>query len=357
MPSTKVNVQSFSPLLRVLQRQIVPWVREGGMENVIVAAPSWRRFQHRDAPLPEAAFVTHQPLKSKRVPVRVKALRSSINSLIDARWPEDGLCSTRVPVLMYVLAGAVAIPLGDYVVHCLPGQAVLMPAGTPRPDGSLLCLDETRMNNDYCSMFSLMPWAGGVECWINHSQRNKSQHSRHSGEHCHVLHALAHLYLETLGEEAVAQNLQAELHCDGLLLGLTAILIREIQQQRAFHPVLLGETSIDPAAQHREQNPIKRARIYINAHLHESLSIDQVAAHSYISRAYFTRQFQQVTGKTFVEYVTECRLERAKVLLANTNWTLQRISNSLGISPGRLRSIFLQYLQQTPGDFRRENKY
>jgi hypothetical protein len=111
-----------SPLLRVLQKQIVPWVREKGMDNVIVAAPSWRKFQQWDDPLPNGVFVTQQPLKSKRVPFKTKVkARGSEQSVINARWPEDGLLSSTTPILCFVLAGAVALPLGDYVAHCSPG--------------------------------------------------------------------------------------------------------------------------------------------------------------------------------------------------------------------------------------------
>ena len=158
-------------------------------------------------------------------------------------------------------------------------------------------------------------------------------------------------------EAAAARAPEYQLHCNGLLSALIAVLIREIHQKRAFQPTSVGEVFLDPAmrAQLEEQNPIKRAEFYIASHLHKPLSIDEVAGHVYMSRAYFTRRFRRVTGKSFVEYVTECRLEKAKVLLVNTNWSPQRISAELGISPGRLRSIFLEYERQTPADFRRQN--
>lgn len=355
MPLPKDNSEPFTSLLHVLRQQIVPWVREKGMDNVIVAAPTWRQFQQRDILLPDGAFVTQQILKSKPVTVKKQRSRGNTTSLINARWPKDGLCSTTVPTLCFVVAGSVALSLGDYAVHCSSGQAVLMPAGTPHPDGTLLCLDETRMNNNYCSMLSLMPWKGGVDCWINHTQHGQHQSHRNPGEHCHVLHPNTSFYLESLAEAATARLPEHQLHCTGLLSALIAILVREIQQQRAFHPVGQGENSVYSAAQTSGQSPIKRAQSYIDSHLHESLTIDRVAGHLYMSRAYFTRQFRQVTGKSFLEYVTQCRLEQAKVLLVNTNWPIEKISVNIGISPKRLRNLFSQYEQQTPTAFRQQN--
>jgi AraC-like DNA-binding protein len=359
MSQTVSSSEKISPLLQVLQQQIVPWAREKGMENVIVAAPSWKKFQQIDAPLPDGAFVTRQPLKSKKTTVKYKIKsRGSTQSLVDAQWMEDGLHSTTAPVLCFVLAGAVALPLGDYVAHCLPGHAILMPAGTPRPAGENLCLDESRANGGYCSMLSFMPWAGGVQCWINHTQIDGHQSQRTPREYCDVLHPQASQYLESLAEEAVARSPEYLLHCNGLLSALIAVLVREIRQKRAFPLTSLGEVILDPAVREKmqQQNSISRAQFYIASHLHESLTIDEVASHVYMSRAYFTRRFRQATGKSFVEYLTESRWEKAKVLLENTNWSLRRIAAEIGISPGRLRDIFLNFELQTPAQFRRANR-
>jgi len=356
MPSIKSSPGTQSPLLRILQKHIAPWVGTKGMDNVIVALPSWKKFQQMDADLPDGAFVTHQPLKSKRMPVRAKRTRGNNISLVNARWPEDGLWSSTAPILCFVLAGPVALPLGDYVVHCLPGHAVLMPAGTPHPDGSLLCLDESRVNNGYCSMLSMIPWAGGMDCWVNHTQNGKHHSHQNPNEHCHVQNTQANLYLETFAREAVAREMEYYLHCSGLLSAIIAILIREIHHQRTLHSMLLhgNPASIEPALQ--DSNLIKRAQAYIDSHLQETLSIDIVASHVYMSRAYFTHRFRQETHMSFVEYVTASRLEKAKVLLQNSLWPIREIAASVGISPGRLRTIFLEHEAQTPADFRRKNR-
>jgi AraC-like DNA-binding protein len=233
---------------------------------------------------------------------------------------------------------------------------VLQPAGTPHPDGSgrHLCLDQSRMNNDYCSMLSFSPWVGGVQCWMNHTVKSQHITYRNPGEHCHVLHPMAYRYLNDLEKEAVECQPQYEVHCNGLLMALMAVLVREIQQMHAFSSY---ETGLAPHRLIQDNNLISHAQTYIDDHLHEPLSIDQVAAYVYMSRAYFTRQFRLATGKTFMEYVTECRLEKAKVLLRNTTWSLEMVGASVGISPEQLRRIFLRHEQQTPAGFRRQNGF
>jgi AraC-like DNA-binding protein len=326
------------------------------MKNTIIAQSSWKNFQRADDPLPEGVYVTRQELKSKKVPVKQKSRRGNM-SLINARWAEDGLWSTSVPVLMFVVGGKVALPLGDYVVHCQPGHAVLMPPGTPRPDGSLSCA-ELHPGNDSNDMLSLMPWGGGVECWLNHTRGREHLTHRAPGENCHVLSAQANFYLETLAEEAVARAPHFQLICEGVLLSLVTLLMREMEEQRAFQPVLLTETSIVPATPPHllEQDSIARAKAYINSHLQDPLYIDHVAAHVFMSRAYFTRQFRQATGKTFIEYVTECRMAEAKVLLQDTNWPIEKISSVVGVTAARLRSIFWEHEQKTPSAYRHQKR-
>lgn len=353
MPVQSTASQPFSPLLDALRKQIAVTVRESGIDSIIVAAPSWKEFQRIDCPLPEGVFITRATLKSKRVAVKVRS-----NGLVNARWPEDGLLSIIEPNLCFILEGPVALRVGDYKIHCLPGQAVLMPPGTPFSDGSLLGLDESRANSGYCRKLSLRPWAGGVECWLNYDQNGRHWSYHNPGEHCYVQNAKAYQYLATLGEELIACPPEYRLHCTGLLSALVAVLIREIRERHAFDAArskgMFLNTAIHPPLQ--KPSPIEQAQFYINSHLNEQLSIESLAKRAYMSRAYFTRQFRLVTGKSVVEYITQSRLQKAKVLLLNTKWPVNQISSFVGISPDRLRSIFLQYEQLTPSDFRRQNQ-
>jgi len=345
------------PLIEVLQRQIVPQVQRHGMNNVIVGAPFWQQFQRREAVLPEDVFITRQTLKSKKTAIKSRS-SGGTKSLVNAVWPKDGLCSTIMPVLMFVVGGRVALPLGDYVVHCRSGHALLIPAGTPHPSGSLLCTESSHAGNEFNDMFSVIPWGRGVACWLNHTKNGEHWSHRTPGENCHMFSTKANFYLETLTEEAVSRASHFQQHCDGLLLALMTLLLREIEEQHAFQPILLTETAIDPSTPPNllEQNPITRAQAYINSYLASPLTIDQVAAHVFMSRAYFTRQFRKTTGKSFIQYVTERRLQEAKVLLHDTNWSIEKISEFVGITPTRLRHIFFEYQRQTPSAYREQSR-
>lgn len=54
---------------------------------------------------------------------------------------------------------------------------------------------------------------------------------------------------------------------------------------------------------------------YINGHLCEELSIDELAEHIYISKYHMMRQFKDATGYTIHQYITEKRVLRAKSMM------------------------------------------
>lgn len=61
---------------------------------------------------------------------------------------------------------------------------------------------------------------------------------------------------------------------------------------------------------------------YINSHLKEELSIDELAEHFYISKYHMMRQFKAETGYTIHQYITEKRvLEARNMILAGVSAT------------------------------------
>jgi two-component system response regulator YesN len=355
MPDPTLTSQPLSPLLSILQKQIVPDIQRLGMSSIVVARPTWQAMQAEEDDLPPDASITHKPLKSKRIPIRGKRDYRSERATLDARWPEDGLHSNRAPILMFVVRGKVAIPLGDYVLRCRPGHGTLILPGTPHPDGSQLCLDDCERATGVCSMLSFKVMGEGIACWLNHTREGKHWSGGAIGEDCHIPNPQARVYLETLTEEAKNRPPHFRAMCDGLIKVLVTLLLREIQELRTYQPMQPRQTIFNPAtpATLREHDPISRIEEYVQSHLHDNLSIDRMAAYAYMSRAHFTRQFRVATGKTFNQYVTECRLEAARVFLQNTDWTISGISNSVGVTPARLRKLFRQHENVTPTESRR----
>ena len=60
---------------------------------------------------------------------------------------------------------------------------------------------------------------------------------------------------------------------------------------------------------------IRRAIEHIAAHYTEPLKVGAVAKHAGMCPQQFRKRFKQTTGKTFCQYLTLCRIKRAKELL------------------------------------------
>lgn len=85
--------------------------------------------------------------------------------------------------------------------------------------------------------------------------------------------------------------------------------------------VLLNRTYFElPHARHKEQTEnalINQILIYINEHITENLTLDQIARQFYISRNYFSHQFKLYTGCSPYQYIMKKRLDIAHTMLSN----------------------------------------
>lgn len=74
-------------------------------------------------------------------------------------------------------------------------------------------------------------------------------------------------------------------------------------------------TSISFPAASGSNQQILQALTYINEHLQEDLSVDQVAASCFLNRSYLMHLFRKETGYTVLSYITEKRLFAARTLI------------------------------------------
>ncbi|WP_042169536.1 response regulator transcription factor [Paenibacillus gorillae] len=75
---------------------------------------------------------------------------------------------------------------------------------------------------------------------------------------------------------------------------------------------------------------IKDAISYIYNHLHESISMKQVAEQLHLNASYFSVLFKEQTGVTFSDYLTRRRLQKAKELLVTTRMPIWEIAEKVG---------------------------
>lgn len=102
---------------------------------------------------------------------------------------------------------------------------------------------------------------------------------------------------------------------------------------------------------------IDRVSGYIRGNYMKDISISQIAEQMDLTANYLSTVFHQRTGKRFVEYLAEIRVEAAKkLLIQNESASVQDIALMVGYGSARhFSSIFQKQAGMTPSAYRREH--
>jgi AraC family transcriptional regulator len=121
---------------------------------------------------------------------------------------------------------------------------------------------------------------------------------------------------------------------------------------------LLGKYSAHaPAAKYHNTNlpayKLRRVTEYINDNLTENLTLAELAAVAGMNPHSFSRAFKQSTGTPPHRYVSNCRVERAKTLLADDELPLVEVGLSVGFqTQSHFTTLFHRLTGVTPKAFR-----
>ena len=93
---------------------------------------------------------------------------------------------------------------------------------------------------------------------------------------------------------------------------------------------------------------------YLQANLEKSISLEQVSKLSNMSKSSFSRYFKQYTRKSFSSYLNELRIQKACTLLAETDFSIYRISLETGFQNlSNFNRHFKKLMNLTPSQFRK----
>ena len=75
---------------------------------------------------------------------------------------------------------------------------------------------------------------------------------------------------------------------------------------------------------------VARAKEYINQHLAEDFGVETLAAHAYLNRTYFSKEFKNQTGVSVMDYIIQRRMERATELIKEGQLSTEKIAGLVG---------------------------
>ena len=120
----------------------------------------------------------------------------------------------------------------------------------------------------------------------------------------------------------------------------------------AFHRKLILERSSSVTTF------VLRAEEYVRSHYRdENLSLDTVCQALGVSNSYFSSTFKKETGKSFIGYLTDYRLEQAAKLLVGTGEKSYVIAKTVGYEdPNYFSYVFKRKFGVAPSKYRTEHE-
>lgn len=147
-----------------------------------------------------------------------------------------------------------------------------------------------------------------------------------------------------LKAQVISGGLAGTLLVESLRNVLAVHLLRHCRE--AFSPAIASDKRLNPLQ-------IQQMKEYIETHLAEDLSLAELAATVPISEFHFARLFKATTGETPYRYVTQRRIERAKVLLSVTQFSVAEIAYRVGFAnQSHFTAQFRKLVGATPKQYR-----
>ena len=155
-----------------------------------------------------------------------------------------------------------------------------------------------------------------------------------------LLHHIALVLQAAVDAEGEAEQLYAETLADALVVHF---LRRYAAARPAQHEISGG---IVPYK-------LRRTLAYIQAHLEQKMCLETLAAVAQMSPTHFAHLFKHATGLAPHQYVSLCRIEHAKQLLAETDLPLTEIGYRVGCTdPSHFSALFRRHVAMPPNTYR-----
>ncbi|WP_314588060.1 AraC family transcriptional regulator [Paenibacillus terrigena] len=118
------------------------------------------------------------------------------------------------------------------------------------------------------------------------------------------------------------------------------------------------ELAIKHLREEREQRTwsvIDDAVTFIQERFREELSLEDVADHVHLNPHYFSKVFKQQTGETFIDYVTRLRIDKAKALIKERQYSLKEVCYFVGYKdPNYFSRVFKKVIGVSPTEYRNQ---
>ena len=105
------------------------------------------------------------------------------------------------------------------------------------------------------------------------------------------------------------------------------------------------------------EGKMERVKVFLQRNVHKKVSLEDAAAVVALSPKYLSRIFKEVTGRKFNQYKLEQKINQAKLWLAETSHSVDKIAYSLGyLNAESFIRIFKKSTGLTPSAYREHSR-
>lgn len=114
---------------------------------------------------------------------------------------------------------------------------------------------------------------------------------------------------------------------------MLTVIMREVPKSRVKKQPKFSEDTLSQSRETLER--LERIFSYVEQHYQEAITLNEVAGYMGFSTYYFTKLFKKNTGMTFVAFLTEYRLNKAKWILLNEDLPMSAVAEAAGFGSGK----------------------
>lgn len=153
-------------------------------------------------------------------------------------------------------------------------------------------------------------------------------------------------YLQHMLKEIEVKAPGYEIVCQDLMEVLIIQLMRQTNFSATLTPVRRNSTNLCASV-----------RRYIDEHYKENINLDMLAQVSHVSKYYMVHAFTKTYDISPINYMISLRLQDAKQLLKNDDYSLALVSRLLGFSsPSYFSQSFKKQMGMSPQEYRRKSR-
>lgn len=329
----------MSLLSESLRTKLIPWSQHRSHQRFIVARPGMTTTQ-----MPEGVVLTKKKLVGPRIVVKNRRIYGNTRNLI-ADWPNANMEEVGHYKMVCVLSGSIDFQVGDYSVQCGDSFFLLLPPEMPRTTVAFNAKDKS------CEVLSIILRSNAVQCFVSRAQPGQAR----MGYIENYLFTSPRVFeiMRTAVEELEELLEDHERVSHELLSAFWVVLQRELLKEHYITPGPMGRPEM-LSLEDKSASDFKTELLhYIRRNLNQNLTLEHAARGMHLSRAQFARRMRQETGKSFVQFLTDYRVEEGKVLLRESDWTVVAIAEFLGFrSPSYFQTVFKRYTGDNPSEYR-----